>query len=581
MRNLRIAPVGIGDFLGTSKFAVPLFQRSYSWNELLVQNLLTDLSGAMKRKRDGRGDTYFLGSIVVVERGRDKALEVVDGQQRLATISIILAAIRDYHLETGKDQAAENYDQQFLRALHVPTGRKIPKLKLNEIDDSCYVQAILTEPSKRKDIKWTTNSHKKLIAAYQQAKAYAESISKIHSAKESVAVLYETVEFIRKNVQVINVTVDDDADAFTVFETLNDRHFPLTVADLLKNFLFGSVGEHIDEARGHWRHMLGALSAVTGKKERIVDYVRQLWGSIHGLVREKELFRDIKTKITDESEAREFSAALAHQAADYAAVLNPASERWTKYGFAASEAIATFNALRVERLRPLLLAILNRFDTRQVAKALELLRSVAVRVVVTTGINGTIEEKIFEIAVNVHNGKIKNAVGIAKAMAEQIPNDTVFEAHFATMNVTKAALARFYLQELEEVAKGDKDPDREVKRDERKVTLEHIIPKSASEREKHWPELSSEMGDALYRRLGNLTLLSTGKNSKLNGKPYSEKIVAYRECEGIYITNHIARDYPKWGEDEINERQMTLAKFAVQRWPIQLRKRKHKKRAKL
>ncbi len=186
--------------------------------------------------------------------------------------------------------------------------------------------------------------------------------------------------------------MDDEADAFTIFETLNDRHLNLTVADLLKNFLFQNSGQHLETVKGNWREMDGALSVIKGKKDRTVDFIRQLWGAMHGLVREKELFREIKENVLNETAVLDLSKALAAQASDYAAVLNPFSEFWD--GCVSSRhALDTFNSLRVERLRPLLLAILLRFDAKDVEKALNFLRSASVRIVVDGGINGTIEEQ--------------------------------------------------------------------------------------------------------------------------------------------------------------------------------------------
>jgi hypothetical protein len=320
----------------------------------------------------------------------------------------------------------------------------------------------------------------------------------------------------------------------------------------------------IEEAKTHWSEMQGALQALKGKKDRTVDFVRQLWGSQHGLVREKDLFRDIKSKILDENEARELSASLAEQAADYVAVLNPSSEVWDKYGTNARNAVATFGALRVERIRPLLLAILNRFEEKEVIKALAFLRSAAVRIVATSGINGTVEEQIFEIAVKVHTKEIKKTSQLAKAMTF-VPNDAVFKATFATMSVTKGALARFYLQELEDANKGD---IQRVNRDESKVNLEHIIPLSATERAAHWQHLTPDLGDTLSRRLGNQALLTRQANSKLNGGPFSLKAKAYAECKSIYLTSSIARKYSVWGEKEVNARQQQLADLAVDAWPI-------------
>ena len=567
MKALSIAPASLGNWLVGNEFTVPKYQRAYTWKKEHVQNMLTDIASAIKRKRAGKGDTYFMGAIVVVNRTGQAALEVVDGQQRLATVSIILAAIRDHHWNTSQTRAAERYDQ-YLRTLHVPTNKFQPRLRLNAIDNPCFAGAIVEEPKKRrKGAKWTIASHKRLIEAYELAADFVESIASTNTPKDTIDTLYEMVEFIRSNIQVIHVGVDDEVDAFTIFETLNDRHLSLTVADLLKNFLFGASGDAIQDTQTHWDTMVGALRGIAGKKDRTVDFIRQLWGSQYGLVREKELFRDIKAKILNEDAAIQLAVDLAEQSPNYVSVLNPTNEVWDKYGTDAIGALMTFNALRMERIRPLLLAILDRFSTKEVAKALRFLRSAAVRIVATGGINGTIEEAIYSIAVKIHDGEIKKALHLAKAM-DFVRNDQIFEAHVATMRITKPALARFYLAAIEDFAKGADDPEHEITRDVARVNLEHIIPNAASERAKHWPQLTSEQGEALSHRLGNLTLLPYKKNSGLNGLGFAEKVKIYDECDGIYITKAIARDYATWGEKEVNKRQAELAKFAVQVWPL-------------
>ena len=496
MKNLRIAPFGIGEMLVNSEMQVPIYQRSYAWDEVNVKNLLTDLTGAIERRKSKKADTYFLGSIVVVDRGGGAPLEVVDGQQRLATVSIVYAAIRDYHLDKKKDKAATAYDTQYLRSYHPPTGKHPAKLHLNEIDDRCYSQAILEPPANRKDQKWTKTSHKKILAAYSCARDHIDSLASLHGPRQTLDALFGLAEYMRQNAQVIRVTVDDEADAFTIFETLNDRHLMLSVADLLKNFLFQQMADgKLEEAKSNWKEMRTALDMLRGRKDRTVDFVRQLWGSMHGLIREKDLFRDIKEKATGEDDAGELSSALAEQAEDYVAIIYPEHEAWNDYGSGAQHALETFNLLRIERIRSLLLAIINKFDRKEVSKALEYLRSAAVRIVVDSGFNGTVEEQVFQIAVKVHTGEITTASELAKAMFF-VPNDTVFKAIFQTMSVRKAGLAKFYLQELEDANKTGGNESTVVNRDERKVNLEHIIPKSPAERAKHWNHLSQEEAQA-------------------------------------------------------------------------------------
>jgi uncharacterized protein with ParB-like and HNH nuclease domain len=123
--QIEITPETIGHVLKDNELAVPVHQRSYKWEKEQIQDLFQDLAGAIK---DNLAE-YFLGSIVVVKA--DGRLEVNDGQQRLATSLILLAAIRDYFATHNDSKTANAIESDFILTTHRRTGDQIPKLTLN------------------------------------------------------------------------------------------------------------------------------------------------------------------------------------------------------------------------------------------------------------------------------------------------------------------------------------------------------------------------------------------------------------------------------------------------------------------
>ena len=126
--GITISESGIGSVLNRYQLRVPLNQRSYAWQASHVRTLLTDFSSAVAQETD----TYFLGTIVLTTNG-DGALEVADGQQRLATTAILIATIRD-HLYSGnanESAAADKYTQNFLLGFDEHSGEHVAKLRLN------------------------------------------------------------------------------------------------------------------------------------------------------------------------------------------------------------------------------------------------------------------------------------------------------------------------------------------------------------------------------------------------------------------------------------------------------------------
>jgi uncharacterized protein with ParB-like and HNH nuclease domain len=125
--GIEIDREGIGHAISDNTLAVPIYQRSYMWEEEQVRQLFEDLAGAMASDNAD----YFLGSIVVAKNPQGIP-EVVDGQQRLATVTILIAAIRDYFAQHGDDQAANEFERQYLLSRDMRTREILPKLRLNE-----------------------------------------------------------------------------------------------------------------------------------------------------------------------------------------------------------------------------------------------------------------------------------------------------------------------------------------------------------------------------------------------------------------------------------------------------------------
>jgi uncharacterized protein with ParB-like and HNH nuclease domain len=305
MQFLDASREGMAHILTDNDLFVPPYQRSYAWKSDQVSSLLEDLAGAIRRVPNKGTSEYFLGSVVAISR--DGRLEIVDGQQRLATVSIILAAIRNQFLDADDEDMAENIDRQYLLRFDMETREYPARLTLNEVDNPYYQGWIVSRPDDRSpDIKPQTASHRRIKRAYDVAKKYFQKVWSQYSTADASRELADWIIFLRDHAQVIRVTVRDAADAFIIFETLNDRGLELSTADLLKNYLFGQSGDRIEETRGCWQRMEGALGTIT-TKDPTAEYVRQLWGSFYGLTRKRELFHRIKDEITNKKSAVAFA----------------------------------------------------------------------------------------------------------------------------------------------------------------------------------------------------------------------------------------------------------------------------------
>ena len=285
---------GIGHVLATRRLSVPLNQREYSWEDEHVEDLYSDLANA----RD-EGHNYFLGTIVLT--GHDKAVpEVADGQQRLSTLMIMLAAVRDWLLKNGDEKRAKAVEDKFLFEVDIKTTERIPKLSLNVDDNEFFIKRILSRRGEAdKKIPATRYSHERLEKAYAIARGKLEAILSAYSDDHKTERLVAWIEYLENGGEVIVLSVPDHLDAFVMFETLNDRGLKVSQADLLKNHLLKIADTRIQEAQQSWAKMVGTLESV-GDDLSVVTYLHHYLITKEGETKEREVFDRVRNSVKNQ-----------------------------------------------------------------------------------------------------------------------------------------------------------------------------------------------------------------------------------------------------------------------------------------
>ena len=547
---------GIGAVLAHNRLAVPLNQREYSWEEEHVQALFEDFENAISHGPVA----YFLGTIVLTQT--EERPEVADGQQRLATTTVLLATMRDYFWHHNNKVRAHAIAQEYLSSTDLETEQTVPKLRLNVDDNEFFTKYVLSAPdSPDRQIEPTKESHKKIEEAARLAATYIDQILAPVKESNRASTLIAWVSFIKEYAQVIQLIVPDHLNAFVMFETLNDRGLRASQADLLKNYLLSHAGDRISEAQQRWAEMLGALESLD-IDEIIVTYLRHVVICDHGPTRERELFLRVKNTVTSKQKALDFVSDLAKGASPYSALFNPEHVIWNQYGKSTRGHVKAILELGVQQIRPLMFAVLTNFEPGEVKAAFRRFVNWSVRFLVVGGRGGTLDRYYGLHAQDVSTGKIKTAKKLAKAMEELVPSDATFEAVFADTRVSQARLARYYLRSLERHAKGQSEPEL-IPNDDETINLEHILPLVPGD---DWHGIDPDVAKAFNKRLGNMALLPAKKNVALGNKGFREKKAAFKKS-GLILTVSVA-DYETWTPDEISRRQKKLAAYAVQTWPI-------------
>ena len=565
LEQIEIERETIGHALKDRRLYVPVNQRSYKWEDEHVTDLYQDLARAI-----ADGDTeYFLGSIVVVRSQQDR-IEVNDGQQRLATSMILIAAARDNFIKLKDEESAAAVEHEYLISKDRKTHELTPRLHLNAEDHDYFVKRILLRPahSERaalKNVKPTKPSHRRINKAAEIAARHINSITSAVAESEKPKVLHRWIDFLEEGARVIWVQVADERTAYFIFETMNDRGLKLSSADLLKNYIFAQAGDRKDEAFQKWQAMVAILDTLGEEEDAIVSYIRYLWISNNGLVRSRDLYDEIKKTIRNKTTAITLASELENRAQDYAALATSSHEMWATYEPSVRKQIDTLTALGSKQLRPVLLAAMTKFTKKQMPKVLHACICWTVRCLLSGVPTGTLERAYGRAALKVTNGEIKNVEGLTSEMLNVIPDDDRFRANVATVNVSQAPLARYYLRALQLEADGDKEPQY-VPNDGREVTLEHILPEEPGTA---WKHIQPDVAKAFCNKLGNQVLLAGTVNSKLGNAGYGEKKPALKASP--FSLTKAAAKFSNWDVDSIQSRQSALAKLAVRTWPLKFK----------
>lgn len=551
--------LGIANVLHSYWLQVPLNQREYSWEETHVLRLFHDISEAILND----APSYFLGNVVTIPRDGTR-LEIVDGQQRLATTAILLAAIRDYLTTREEDKLIVEDIETFLTAVDRKERGRVPRLRLNVTDGHFFERRVLRGDPKEAA---SATSHRRINDAAKLAAAHVQDIVRQHDPKMHGDILNRWITFLEQRAQVVLLKVPSEANAYTMFETLNDRGLRTSQSDLVKNYLFSQSGDRLPEAQQKWAGMRAVLESFEDD-EITIDFLRQMLISLYGHMRAEDVYATVTRKAKGSQLALAFLAQLETGAADYAAILNPQHEKWTGYPQSIRRAIATAALVRMRATRPVLLSVARRFTHPEADRAMRLMLRLSVRIMIAGGArsaarSGAVEEALAAAAADISNAKITDARELLTALAPIAPKDAQFQEAFASATVSQINLARYYIRSLEMTVKAEKHPYYLPNDDAQIITLEHVLPRTT---EGNWPQFSPEEAEAFYRRLGNLALLNARANSDLKSLPFAEKKLTYAESP-YELTRQIAT-VEDWNSAAIVNRQRQMSEHALKTWPF-------------
>lgn len=546
----------VAGLLGRGYYMIPRFQRPFAWDNENIDDFLDDV---IQRG----GEDYFIGSMVVYEDGKT-TYAVVDGQQRLTTITLMLCALRDVFAELGDTDSAEGLqgliERRDLRAklkfiLQTPSGYP-------------YFQDVIQRYGEAKGKHDIGPDERRLTDSFSRIKRYIKRgvdsfmNDKTKDEKTRRKQSLSRLEEIRDKVlslKLILIEMDDQDDAYFVFETLNTRGKDLGVSDLVRNLLMSHLKQDnadVDLARDAFERILD-LFRFSRADINVNRFLLHQWLSQYSYTSEAKLFRSIRSRI-DPNDAQAYLDQLDEDAKLYRAISEPGSplRKWKKEERPVLDSLGALALFGVTQPLPMLLALMRAYERKEIRLA-ALKRAVravedfhfAFTAVASQPSSGGISSmyalhaRILTAAKKPDARQVEINALIAKLRGKR-PSHDVFVAGFQDLRASELysqqkRLVTYILRRFHSKHEGaSADPD--------VMTIEHIANQGKA------------ADGGLVAMVGNLLYVDLDLNERLGNKGFDEKQKLLLKAKGVWI-DHSIRDAAEWGKEEIEQRTLELA----------------------
>jgi uncharacterized protein with ParB-like and HNH nuclease domain len=541
------------------RIEVPFFQRSYSWKKSEQTQFFDDLM----RVYDEKIKNYFIGSIFFRE-AEDNLCVVIDGQQRITTVTILIAVIRDILFEHN-DNRAEKIETKFLLEEDLISQEIDYKLILNDINhqffqDNIQIKSKASERiSKIKSFKNLSDSNKLIAECYLLFNKRLNSIISKIKPEEQFIKLLEIVNVLTENFQALTVVVTDENEAFTIFETLNDRGLDLTISDLLKNYLFSIIYSPRNDSTtrilvSQWDAMVERLGKSIG------GFFKHYWNSKNKPISEKEIFRVLKNRIKTKQQVHKFLKEIYEESEVYYYLLYPDHSYWNNVEV--ENILNEISILGIRQCLPVLLSTKLCLNESEFIKSLKTCVGLSFRYSTVCNLhNNKLEVVYSNIANEIRNEKIKTNAKIRSEFKHINPKDNIYDESFNELTFRNNKTPKYILKKINDSL----DSGSEIISSS-ETTLEHIIPeRPISSYQAYFKKEKINFKEVVYK-LYNMTILGNEYNRQASSQMFDNKLVMYKKSK-LPINDKLSK-YSKWTNTEMQDWCKYLRESSKSVWKI-------------
>lgn len=520
------------------KYVVPRFQREYSWTKDEVSELWHDVINNLKFSDTGIINLeYFIGSLVLIGEDKSPEMQIVDGQQRLTTITILLSALVETFNSIGQHDLAQGIYSTYIEGKDV---RYKPFFKLENENPKPFLQESIQHITKKenqpqnKEERTLWDSYLYFINKFKVESLKKDinfwaSLSGTNEQKQ-LAILESVRDQILLNLKVIYITVSNEDDAYMIFETLNARGKNLSSVDLIKNDLFKILnGSHPDDtAKRNWKKIQMDLSS-RSSKVNFETFFRHYWLSKYNFITESKIYKNFKIESAKLNfNHYNFLLDLEKEAGVYNKIANPLKTDWPDQNdaivYSSLDALSIF---QITQIRTFILALINQRNNRLIkhedfCRVLNEMEKFhfkysaicSLKMNIFEGKYSKTARDLRKSTTKVQSGEIVNQ--LLQFYKEKEPTIEIFKEKFNELKFTNQytrdkKLIQYIFSKIENNLRHTNELSIN------KITLEHIDPQSN--------------GNTNFGWLGNLLPLDKSLNEDCGNKNYVEKLPTYRKSD--------------------------------------------------
>lgn len=546
--------------LFTSDFLkIPEFQRPYSWDDENLEDFWNDVV-------QSEGEEYFIGSMVLFKSGRQE-FGVVDGQQRLTTITILICVIRNFLKDLGNIELAKGLHSLIERADRDSVTRYVV---MTETSYPYFAEEIQKFGSKDFETRPKTEE-KRLYASYGffskkvdkllEAVDIDSTVFKDNKTEEKISRLRELRDAVLF-LSLIRIELDNEDDAYLIFETLNTRGKDLALTDLLKNHFSKSIRSKssVNFSKENWNRLLSTLN----RSNIDIDpdtFFTHSWSSRFEATTQQKAYKKIKTAVTLRN-AKDQLKKFVEDAEHYVALFNP-ENGWEKDQLEIVFSLQAMRTFRISQHTPGILSLVRAnknkiISDKSLKRALKAIENFhfLFTAVTSSRSSGGISAMYSSFGRKIYEAENTNTAGVVineliDKLEERKPTVSEFLAgfeqiNFLSINTKQSSLVRYILRKLaafEGLAFSD---------DSSVLTIEHIHPQS---------KIVGDWTPEIVGSLGNLILLPAKDNGELEDDEFSKKIVRLKKISASVPKDVLESE--DWTTKGVQKRTSLLAETAI------------------